>query len=277
MRTIRNRSAVAAVTGLAGGIYLAVMYMQPAAPGNIGLSDLIMRLSGSRAPGFPLHANISELLSLTLIMIPGYVFQIYMGIEIYRSFCTASIYVFTRTPRRIRWYIGEIAGLAGSALLFQIILVTSAAVATALMYPFYIDKAGVILAAYHIILYTLWLFSMTLLINLLAIYFGSSTAFFAVCGMQLVFTTLLIFTSIFEENRMFVTRLINLNPAAHLITGWHSSIFPLIDKTIRPPYEGLYFVASFLGIAGLAAAVGVAGVFIIKRHDFITVDSEGGA
>lgn len=276
MRTIKNRSAVAVVTGLTGGIYLAVMYMQPTALGYIGLSDLIMRLSGSRAPGFPLHANISELLSLTLIMVPGYVYQIYMGIEIYRSFCTASIYVFSRTPRRIRWYIREITGLAGVTLLFQIILITTVVVTTVLMYPFYIDKAGVILAVYHIILYTLWLFSMSLMINLLAVYLGSNNAFLIVCGTQLVLTSLLIFIDIFEENKLFITRLLNLNPMAHLVTGWHSSIFMLLDKTIQPPYAGLYFSVSFLIITGIALTTAAAGAFVVKRHDFITSDSEGG-
>ena len=276
MRTINSRITVSAVTGISGGIYLAVMYMQPTVLGNIGLSDLVMRLSGSRAPGFPLTPVISELLSLTLVLVPCYVFQIYMGIEVYRSFCTASIYVFSRTPGRIRWYLGEITGLAGTALLFQVILVVTAAVTAALMYPFYIDKAGVILAVYHIILYTLWLFSMSLIINLLAVYLGSNAAFFLVCGAQLIFTSLLIFINMFEENRPFVTRFLNLNPMAHLVIGWHSSVFPLPDKTIQGPYEGLYFAVSFLVTAGTALAAAVAGAFIVKHHDFLTADSEGG-
>lgn len=276
MRTINRRITVPAVIGTAGGIYLAVLYMQPAASGKIGLSDLIMRMSGNRAPGFPLNANLSELLSLTLVLIPCYIFQIYMGIEIYRNFCTASIYVFSRTPRRIRWYMKEIRGLAGKTLLFQIILVTVSASAAALIYPFFIDRAGLILAGYHIILYTLWLFSMTLIINLLAVYLGSNNAFLIVGGAQMVFTSLLIFINMFEENKVVVTRLLNLNPAAHLIIGWHSSIFPLLNKTVQPPYKGLYFTVSFLAAAVTALIAAVAGAFIVKYRDFLIADFEGG-
>ena len=54
MRTINSRITVSAVTGISGGIYLAVMYMQPTILGNIGLSDLVMRLSGSRRRDFRL-------------------------------------------------------------------------------------------------------------------------------------------------------------------------------------------------------------------------------
>ena len=219
---------------------------------------------------------ISELLSLTLVLVPCYVFQIYMGIEVYRSFCTASIYVFSRTPRRIRWYLGEITSLAGAALLFQVILVVSASAAAALMHPFYIDTAGVVLAVYHIILYTFWLFAMSLIINLLAVYLGSNAAFFVVCGAQLVFTSFLIFINMFEENRPFVTRFLNLNPMAHLVIGWHSSVVPMLDKTVQAPYEGLYFAVSFLVTAGTALAAAVAGAFIVKHHDFLTADPEGG-
>ena len=97
------------------GLWLSWSYMNPYG-GVTTLSSLVEQLSGSRGD-FPLEPNMSELLSFTLRLLPFLVFQALAGISFYRHYCTASVYIFSRMPNRLKWYRKECALLALHTLL----------------------------------------------------------------------------------------------------------------------------------------------------------------
>ena len=123
---IRYRLRMLFLTGVLGGISLSVLYINPYG-GEISLSEALLQLSGSRGD-FPMGFAMTEMVSFSLRLLPAYLFELFFGIMLYRHFCTASIYIFSRYPKRVRWYFRECLALGGGALLFQVLLVRSAAV-----------------------------------------------------------------------------------------------------------------------------------------------------
>lgn len=164
---------VAIVLALIGGLLLSLAFINPYS-GNTTLSELVLQLSGSRGE-FPLGTSLPELVSLVMRMIPGYVFEIYFGTVLYRHFCTASIYVFSRYPKRLKWYFNELLTTGGIAFLYQSLLLVTVIFIATLRYQLQIDTAGIILLVYHLLLHMLWLYFITLCVNLLAIRLGYSS------------------------------------------------------------------------------------------------------
>lgn len=272
---MKHRYGKLSLAALLGGVYLSLMYVKPYG-GETTLSEMVFQLSGSKGK-FMLGLSFQELVDFALILFPAFVFEMYAGIMLYRHFCTASIYVFSRCPHRIKWYAMEILSLLWSVFIFNILLLASAVLVSVCRYEVHADGAGIRLLIYHFLIHSLWTYTAALLVNLAAIHFGSSTGYAAVTFMQLIFIMLLNFTD-------FIVRRCGIgisyegpmvwNPIAHLIIGWHKGSPAAGD---HPPYlhniSLSHSVAVFLAIG---AAVTFAGAVIIKKHDLLVSDIETG-
>lgn len=177
---MRRRIGIACMA-LAFGVWLSFVYTYvPFGRETLLLSELICQLSGDKL-GF----GMGELLKFTLVMLPFLVFQAYMGTMLYRNYCTASVYVFSRIPKRLVWYRREVVALGVECLAYQL-LVVLAAVVVSMRLPVILDGQGVELLIYRVAIWSMWTFACTLGINLLAIRFDSSIAFAVVGGVQAV-------------------------------------------------------------------------------------------
>lgn len=263
------------------GIFLGVMYVNPF-NGEITLSELILQLSGSRGE-FALGFSLTDLVSFAMRMIPSYLFEMYFGIALYRHFCTASIYVFSRYPRRVRWYFGELFYVGGSACLFEFLLLGTSILVTIVRYRLIVDQAGILLTVYHFLIYSIWTYSLTVIVNILALWNGSSKAYMVVAGIQIVCVSLLIcgnnLISHHEGKALFMC-LVKLNPVTHLVLGWHSSSSEIVNQVLsspNSPHLGINLNDSLAGCAVFCLAVTMLGAMIIKRHDILISDLEMGA
>ena len=118
---------------------------------------------------------------------PFLLFQALWGVYIYRHFCTASVYFFTRVENRKKWYLGETGKLFLYVFFYLLVLVISYSFCIGWNHRLIIDMKGIVLLLYFLINQTLWLFSMTLFINLLSICWGSSNGFLTIAGLQMAF------------------------------------------------------------------------------------------
>ncbi len=258
---------------LGGGILLAVAYVNPY-DSKIALSELVLQLSGSRGE-FPLGLSMPELVSLIMRMLPNYIFQIYFGTAFYRRFCTASIYVFSRYPKRLNWYYGEALSLIATISLYQIILLATVIMSTALRYRLQADEPGFYLLFCHFVLNTFWLYAMTLSINLLAIWLGSSRAFMIVLGFQVICITLLGCVSAIEKLFDEVAENVMIfNPISRLILGWQNSRNQAVNQVLHSPYPDIELRHSFLLIFAVGSAILLFGGILVRNHDLITSNSE---
>lgn len=262
--------------GVLGGFLLAIAFVNPFG-GDIFLSELILQLSGSRGE-FVLDLNIVELVSFITRMLPTFIFEIYFGTLLYQHFCTASIYVFSRYTKRIRWYFSEVFIVGAYSCLFQIVAITTIIITTIMRYNVQFDKGGIGLLVCHLILQTAWIYSMTLLINVVAILIGSSSSFMVVMGGQIICVTLLGCIGTLQRylDTFHPEILIALNPLSRLVMGWQSSNIKVIQQKLNSPYVMLKLEYSILIVISISALITGIGALIVKRHDLIIADSEIG-
>lgn len=259
---------------MAGGLLVSVAYVNPY-EGTISLSDIILQLTGSRG-NLELGYSMTELLTLIMKLLPYFLFQLYGGIQMYRQFCTASVYVFSRVPDRIRWYIKELFLLIKMTLLFLILYMVSVTAVAGLRWNILWTWPGVMMSVYYFLIYGLWLFTMTLAVNLLAAFFGSSSAFVVVFGGQSVMITSLSVLRTFQEKTLVFLWLNRINPAARLVFGWQAGDFESIDGLFSTSFYGISLNGSAFYMLCGAILIACAGGFAVNQKDLIISDMENG-
>ncbi|MCM1186156.1 MAG: hypothetical protein NC251_08265 [Lachnoclostridium sp.] len=258
-----------------GGVYLSLMYINPYF-GTITLSEAVLQLSGSRG-GFVQGFSYTALISFTMRLFPAFVVEAYAGIMLYQHFCTASVYVFSRYPRRVKWYLGEACRLVGAVCIFHLLLLAVALFTAAVRYELQIDSAGAMVLAYHFAIHSLWTYAMTLSVNLLAVYFGSSTAYALVVSVQMVCIALLNLMDFLVKHSgggLAYEDAVIWNPMAHLVLGWHDRHVANINPAEAPYDIWMDLNGSLIMFFLLGAALTLAGAFIIKKHDILVSDLE---
>ena len=250
------------------GVWLSVSYINPYG-GATTLSSLVEQFSGARGD-FPLGPNMSELLSFTLRLLPFLVFQALAGISFYRHYCTASVYIFSRMPDRLRWYARECALLALETLLYQALVLAAAIGVSAARWTVTDVAHGLPVLLCHLLIWSLWTFAFTLGVNLLAIFVGSSAAFASLAAVQMVCISALIVLNRLEDNPALAQLVKRVNPITCLILSWQTSRFALLGG------GGIYLEDSLALVLILAAVVAVLGGYLVARHDLLVSHSDGG-
>lgn len=275
---IRHKLSVLFLTAVLGGVFLSVMFINPY-EGEIPLSEALLQLSGSRGD-FPLNATATEMVSFAMRLLPMYFFEMYFGIMLYRHFCTASIYVFSRYPKRMKWYAAECLVLLGNVFLFQLLLLAAALFTAAIRHRLYIDTGGLLLGLYALAIPALWTYAAALAVNLIAVKAGSSAGFGAVAGIQALLIVLFGLEDTLERYSGVAVwpegYLLRFDPMASLVMGWHSSGIEVLDQAVHAPYRTMDFNHSLLLCLGLCVLMLAAGAWMINRHELLKTDSEMG-
>lgn len=271
------------VIGLAAflfGIFLSISYVNPYT-GEITLSELILQLSGSRGE-FALAFSLNELLGFSMRMIPGWILEAALGIEMYHHFCTASVYVFSRCVDRKKWCWKEMGILGADIILFELIVTISVIIISSIRIQIKPDLAGCVLTVYHILIEFLWIYIMTVIINLLALKLGSSQAFTMTIFLQALCIGLLSLEHMADRQGGNIAKvlLIKCNPIAHLVLGWHGSYIAEVDRTLKYsigiPCESFYAEVSLICLVIMAAMISKIGSVVLGKHDLIISDAEMG-
>lgn len=270
----RQRTSSILLLGLCCGILLSFAYINPYS-NKLTFAELVLQLSGSRGD-LPLGLSLSELLTFNVKFIPYFLFELLVGTSLYRHFCTASVYIFSRTPNRILWYLRECSVILAFSLIYQIVLIISSYAVTCYRYEVVWNYSGFVLMLIHITLYGLWLFSMTLLINIISLLLGSEISFTITLGGQSAMIALLAFLKIFEFNYKLFSIAANVNPISHLVVGWQSCNIECINNIVLPNEIAIPLWFSFLYVSLISLVILIIGGVIIQKRDIITTDSEFG-
>lgn len=263
MRKYQNGSIYLAA--VIAGIFLSVSYVNPY-EGKIFLSELVLQLSGSRGEFVLNYENALELVELAMRLLPDVIMEAFLGIALYRHFCTASVYVFSRCADRGKWYWKEMLSVGRDIFIFQGIMMAMVIIAAVCRCQVQMDMPGVYLLACHLTLYSLWSYSMVVLINLLALKFGSSLSFTVVMAVQSIGIVLL------GAGKMAM----RFNPIARLVLGWQRSFVPKVDSIQTSAFENFYMEESLLVLAVINIVLLIIGAAIVKNHDLLISDSEIG-
>ena len=264
---MRNeRNYIVFFAAILSGIVLSYAYVAPYS----GCITLLSGSSGELALGF----NSVEIVGFAMRLTPIWILEMFLGIELYQHFCTASVFVFSRCTDRSQWYWRETLNVALKVFLFHVIFL-GFVIATAMMrYEVEIDAAGVIPCGYHLLIYLLWSLAMTVLVNILALKFGSSISFMVVMMIQAVGIALFCLGGMFEDRTPQQEVVLIWNPMAHLVLGWQRSIFPQVMG--QPLYENFYLEVTLLFLWVLNVVVLILGAVMIKKQDLLVSDCEIG-
>lgn len=263
--------AIAAVCG----VLLSLSRINPYG-GRIALQDLVLQLSGSRGE-FVMGLYYGAMVDFGFLMLPFFLYQFYGGIQLYRQFCVASVYVFSRTTNRVKWYFTELWGMCKGLLVLQVFLQETTLVVAALRWNVVWTAEGWILLGIHVLLFTLWTFTMALGVNLLALIWGSSTGFLVVFALQAGMLAVLCTGAKLESTDPTLARLLFLDPVSRLVLGWQSGgVFGL--EGVLPAEYGhvLTLSGSLLLVALMTTAVVILGLVVIEKKDILVSNLETG-
>ena len=274
---MKNRYRLLFLTAVMGGVYLSLKYINPYGDA-ITLSELVLQLSGSRG-SFALGFSLLELEAFGMCLFPAFIFEVYAGIMLYRHFCTASIYIFSRCPHRMKWYMREVCHLCAAVSVFHILLLAAAVLTVVIRYTILPDSAGIALLVYHFLIQSLWVYIMALLVNLFAVFWGSSTSYAIVVGAQLICIVLLNLMDRLvraSDGRLSYENILIWNPVSHLVVGWHSSNAESVRQVLTSSYMQADLYHSLIMLLAAGIIITFAGAFVIKKHDLLISDLETG-
>jgi len=242
---MHHEKRVVILIGILSGICISLGFIRPF-DGVITLSELVLQLSGSRGE-LSMSCNLVELIGFMLRMMPNYIMILVFGNKLYGHFCTASIYVFSRCPNRMKWYGKELLQLINLICIFELVFLSTTAIASVLRYQVIFSVGGFILLGCHALIFMLWNFTLVLLVNLLAINIGSSAAFTLVMVVQMTCTAALSIINILTKIQIkqdIIDVFLWLNPVAHTVLGWHRST--LLEVELANSRYSLNLVTSIL-------------------------------
>jgi hypothetical protein len=207
---------------------------------------------------------------------PLMIFQIFYGTYIFRRFCCAGIYFFTRKNNRILWFIKEALKLYMCVLVYIIIMLVAGIIISGIFVPVVWDVNSFVLAMYYIGIHSLFLFATTIALNIISIISSGNVAFIVVEGMCILCGTLYTFMGNYlgEEYIYSHIWLIKANPIAHLIMSVHSSNITNINSIIN--YKGLCFDLNYSVVlyAVISFMILLSGCAVVKNYDFSTSDKK---
>ena len=276
---MKKRDYAVYIVAVISGVFLSLSYVNPYG-GKILLSELILQMSGSNGEFVLNISALNDWVRFALRLLPSCIMEVFLGVSLYRYFCIASIYVFSRCEDRRKWYWHEMLSMGKSVIFFQMIVMAVTIITAALRHQIRIDSPGVILLIYHLVLYTLWSYSMVILINLVALRFGSSEAFVIVMIIQIVGSVLLAAWAMLKNSPETGDKIsgiiLRINPISRLILGWQKSIIPEVDSIQTSAYEHFYLEESLLVLVFINIIILIIGEVMVKRHDLLVSDSEIG-
>jgi hypothetical protein len=254
------------------GIFQTLPYLRVSK--TVLFSDIIFGLSFNK-PIF----HILSIMNMIMDFIPIFLFQILYGTYIYRHFCSASVFYFTRCTNRWSWFLKESIKLYGYIILYLCTLVLSSIVFCMINFGVEFDKGSIHLLCYFFIIFSIWYYITAIIINIIAIMIGSHYSFGIVASVQLLLLLSLdIFENYlpFEENLVANNHLLKINPIAHLVISWHSSSIPYVNNLINTWNIQFSYFSSFAYLGVIAVIITIIGGTIINNKQILVLNRETG-
>lgn len=241
-------------------------FVLTAGKGTESISNLIL------AYGFESVQILAPYITeMTFWYMPLLLFQILYGTFIYRHFCTAGVYFFSRKNKRVRWFLIEAAKLYLYAFAYLLIMLLCSIGMMSVLKKTVYDRGTFLLAVYYLLIHSLFLFVTTLVINLLAILFSSLAAFVITEGICMLEIGFFVFQGEYPGEAYVLSHpwMIHCNPVSHLILWLHESRIEAVDRLIHREDIGLDLNHSVLLYLVIAILLLCAGCVIVKKYDFV--------
>ena len=220
---------------------------------NIKMSEILLANTMSGVEFYPQYIS-----TFSFEYIPIFVFQILFATNIYKHFCSASIYFFSRNANRIKWYLKEVTNIYLNSIIFLTVICISE-----------------ILFIYMFT--SIYLLSTTLAINIVSILFGSNIGFAIVQGIVLLSVSIFFILGNYVKDNFITEKvkfLIKGNLIANLIFPFHSSKINSINNLINIKSIDFDLNYSILYYLIICIVVIVFGGYVVEKYEFIINNKE---
>lgn len=187
-------------------------------------------------------------------------FEIFFGTYIYRHFCTANYYFFSRKNNRIKWFLCECIKLYGYAFGYILAQIIGAGIFAVFARLVYYDPLMWRECFFYIMIYSAHLMAVTLLINVISILTNSTVAFTVV--------ELIIMGQIAAYSMSF--RLFGIGEGEFKALKYNP--FAYMVFWVQQEYNR--YVQGIVIYLVLVILVAMAGCIVVSRHDFIQSNNE---
>ena len=218
--------------------------------------------------------------NITFGYVPLLLFQVFYGTYIYRRFCCASIYYFSRCCNRVGWFLKECLRMYIFCVGYLVVFVVSGVIATDIFVKVTVDAVSIYIFVYYVLIYSFFLLFTTVAVNLFGILFTSNVGFAVV--ESFLFLCIAIYTMSGEyfipENAQVrdYQWLVKSNLFSHLVFGIHSSKVEELNQLIHQKEILFDLDESLLLFIMLSVVTIIAGCIIVHYHDFINTNKEKG-
>lgn len=258
--------AIAGITGICRGIFLP--------DGSLSLADLFLKLGGL-VPS----TSFADIFDYLLSQLPWLAIDALLCIGLYRCFCVASVYYFSRCAKRNRWYLRE-TGKTALLLVAAVITEGFACVTACCMAGHPVEGIGgaapALLAAASVTR-LLYHCSLVLVMFTASLLFTSGIGFFfgyaANAAMLLTLTALHLpepLGTVGPGKRLMLA----LSPPAHTIASWHTPPDPVPGMDLLGLGQGYSFSASLVILFALTILLWSAGWLAVSKHEFLAENPE---
>ena len=156
---------------MGNGLYYGTLWSKE----SVGIADLFVKLGGI-VPS----TSFEDILEYLVSQLPWLIIEALCCIEIYRCFCVASVYYFSRCAKRSRWYLRE----SGKTLGLICVLVAAECAACVAVYsllghPVDVDVAALILLLAESATRIFYCYSIIALMFIFSLHFTSEIGFFS--------------------------------------------------------------------------------------------------
>ena len=199
-------------------------------------------------------------------ILPLLIFQIVFGTFVYRHFCTASVYFFSRYPKRTRWFLEEATRLYILCLGYLMMMVLAGIISCVGFSNLIWDSGWWKTLGLYFGIFSLYLFSVTLAINILSMTSNSNVGFIVIEGVNIAsIASFSLVGNLYAPEGVVLKEyewMLKVNPFYYLVYGVRNY-----------GEETLVAMLLFLVIVILLL---LAGVAIVNRREFIVDNGEIG-
>ena len=241
---------------------------------SVSLSQIILSDTFNGVDFFPQYISM-----FTLQYMPLFFFQIFFATYIYKHFCSASVYFFSRNINRKKWFLGEVLKIYVNAVVYLVIICLTQTIVIKLFTKCTIDKDSIVIVLYYVLIYSLYLLVTTLAINIISIFFTGSVGFVSVQSIILLSISVFFVLGNYIKDNLITDKILVIikgNIIANLIFPFHSSNIKKISDLINIKNIDFDLNFSIVYFFILSICIVVIGCVVVEKHEFITNSKEVG-
>lgn len=228
--------------------------------------------------------SYNDIINMCTLTVPYFTFMFIFGMSIYEHYIVSSVYYFSRCNNRVKWFVKEMLKLLLYTFIFVATMPIFGIVGASVSNDIIHLENGYMLYLCYVVIYTSWLYALTLITNVVAIRYNGYIGLIVSAGITFLFASLLclwdekaIFSMEFTDNPYLDRNgiILMFNLFSHLVLSWHTTSVEELELYIGRlgvKYDVSISICLFIIIAIVISQI---SVHIVKKQEVFSVSEKG--